>query len=61
MRVEHQVHHLLAVGARVVLRPAHRLDVVVEVLRALGEVSEIAVRQLQLISFGSPVLASSMK
>src|SRR4051812_48263358 len=26
--IEHELHHLLAVGARVVLRPADRLDVV---------------------------------
>ena len=45
-RLEDDVHHLLAVDARIVLRPAHRLDVVVEVRRTLGEVREIAIRKL---------------
>ena len=42
-RVEDEVHHLRAVRARVVLRPAHRLDVVFEVLRSLGKVRQIPV------------------
>jgi hypothetical protein len=48
-RFEHELHHLLAVRPRVVLRPADRLDVVIEVRRALGEVSEVAVGQIDLL------------
>ena len=50
-RVQHQLDHLGAVRARVVLRPADRLDVIIEMLRALGKVRQVAVRELQLGSF----------
>ena len=43
-----QTHHLAPVEPGVVLSPLHRLDVVVEQLRALAEVSEILVRQVEL-------------
>ena len=46
-RFQHQIHHRLAVGHCVVLRPAHGLDVVVEVPRAFGEVRQVPVRQQQ--------------
>src|SRR5580700_4409743 len=39
-------HHQLAVGQRVVLRPVHCADVVLEVLRALRQVCEVLVRQV---------------
>ena len=32
---QHRIHHRAAVFRRVVLRPGHRLDVVVEVIRSL--------------------------
>src|SRR5512134_4038157 len=47
--VQNQLHHFLAVGARVVLRPADRLDVVVEVLRVLREVGEVRVGQANIV------------
>src|SRR6266496_1716386 len=40
---EDEAHHLAPVGESVVLRPTHRVDVVVEELRALAEPGEIAV------------------
>jgi hypothetical protein len=43
---EHQLQHRLAVGHRVLLRPMHRLDVIGEVLAALGKVGQIAIRQV---------------
>src|SRR5262249_62190918 len=41
-----RAHHELAVEARVVLRPRDCLDVVVEVLRSLGQIREILVGQV---------------
>ena len=46
-RTDHGVHHRLPVAARVVLRPADRFDVVVEVAAALGEIREVAIRQVR--------------
>ncbi len=40
------LHHQFAVGQRIVLRPVHRADVVLEVLRALRQVREVLVRQV---------------
>src|SRR5258708_18092527 len=45
-RRDHVSHHKLAVGQRVVLRPVHRADVVLEVLRALRQVGEVLIRQV---------------
>jgi len=47
-RIDHELHHLFAVGTCIVLRPADRLDVIGEVLRPFGEIGEVAIRQLQL-------------
>src|SRR5262245_60704526 len=41
-----RIHHEPAVGERKVLRPAHRLDVIVEVRRALLQVCKILVGQI---------------
>src|SRR5205807_3455321 len=48
------LHHLGAVGARIVLRPADRVDVVVEVLRPFRKIGEIAVRQMKLVALCIP-------
>src|SRR5205823_3162960 len=40
------------VGARIVLRPAHGLDVVVEVLGAFREIRQVAIGQLELGTLG---------
>src|SRR5262249_45220525 len=45
-RAEDQLHHLAPVGERVVLRPAHRVDVVVERPGALVEPREVAVGKM---------------
>ena len=45
--VQHPGHHRLAVGARVVLRPRHRFDVVVEQRLAFHEEREIAVGHVE--------------
>src|SRR6266581_2434723 len=42
-RAKDEFHHLAPVGESVVLRPTHRLDVVVEECRALAEPGQIAV------------------
>src|SRR5581483_7237748 len=46
--VDHEPHHLGAVGARVVLCPADRLDIIIEVPRTFGEIGEVPIRQMQL-------------
>src|SRR5262245_40968930 len=51
-RLEHEVHHFLSVGARVVLRPADRLDVVVEMPCTFREIGEIPIRKLNPVSLG---------
>jgi FtsP/CotA-like multicopper oxidase with cupredoxin domain len=45
-RRDHVLHHQIAIGQRVVLRPVHRADVVLEVLCALRQVREVLVRQV---------------
>jgi hypothetical protein len=45
-RVQHLLHHRLAVGARVLLRPADCADVVDEALAPFREVGEVGVRQV---------------
>jgi hypothetical protein len=45
-RRDHVAHHQLAVGERIVLRPVDRADVVLKVLRALRQVREVLVRQV---------------
>src|ERR1051326_296294 len=45
-RRDHIPHHQIAVRQGVVLRPVHRADVVLEVLRALWQVGKILVRQV---------------
>src|SRR5579883_2141974 len=45
-RCDQVAHHQIAIGQGVVLRPVHRADVVLEVLRALRQVGEILVRQI---------------
>jgi hypothetical protein len=47
---EHGGEHQLAVHVGVLLRPVDGLDVVVEELRALAQVGEVAVRQAQLVA-----------
>jgi len=59
-RVDHQLHHLGAIDARVSPAPVRRVDVIVEVLRALGEVGEVAIGQLELRALGVP-FGQSMK
>src|SRR5688572_27352850 len=44
--LENVLHHRATILRRVVLRPLHGLDVVVEVLRSLDQVSQVAVRQV---------------
>ncbi len=46
---DHAAHHHLAVGLRELLRPAHRADVVAEVLRAFLEIGEVRVGQVGLV------------
>src|SRR5258708_9130044 len=48
-RVEREVHHLGAVRGRVILRPADRLDVVVEMRRAFGKVGQVRVGQVDVV------------
>jgi len=45
-RLKRPLHHRFAVGARIVLRPADRLDVVVEHCLALNEEGEILIRHV---------------
>src|SRR5688572_4165544 len=50
-RFQHELHHLLAIGARVVLRPADRFNIVAEVRCAFRKVRQIPVRQLDVVPF----------
>ena len=43
---QHQFQHRLPVLHRVILRPVHGFDVIIEVLRAFGEIGQIPIRQL---------------
>ncbi len=51
-RPQHEIHHRMAVCRRVILRPTHRLDVVLEVPGSLLEIGEIAVREPGLATLG---------
>src|SRR4051794_1300794 len=42
----HVIHHDAAVPSSIILRPADRLDVIVEVLRSFFEISKVDVRQI---------------
>jgi hypothetical protein len=43
---DHIAHHQIAVDQRVILRPVHCADIVLEVLCALRQVGEVLVRQV---------------
>lgn len=49
--VQHMVHHDLAICEGVLLRPVDRRDVIVEEVRAFGQVSEILVRKMDKPAF----------
>ncbi len=45
-RCQHPIHHHLAVVVRIILRPAHRLQIVVIMTTAFAEIGEIAIGKM---------------
>ena len=43
-RLQNQSQHFTAIGHRIILRPVQRFDIIIEMLCALAQIGQIAIR-----------------